>query len=279
MVGPELRAVSVSQKRIFSTYLSRYVVADFYSPSALHSGDSHLLLINDGQDLQTMKFEAILERLTNPGHLQPLVCVGIHAGENRRVEYGTASVTDYLGRGAKAADYAHFIVQELLPILATEYPLLTFKSRSVAGFSLGGLSAIDLVWEHPELFSTAGVFSGSLWWRTKDLTDGYQEDRDRIMHSKIANGRYQAGLKFYFSTGSLDELSDRNNNGIIDSIDDTLAILEELKRKGYDLTDLAYINYEDGRHDVETWGRALPAFLLWRWGVQVVPGEPVFESC
>jgi len=105
------------------------------------------------------------------------------------------------------------------------------------------------------------------------------EDKDRIMHAKITNGKYQAGLKFYFSTGSLDELSDRNNNGIIDSMDDTLALIEVLKSKGYDSQDLAYTNLEDGRHDVETWKRALPAFLLWRWGSHTVAAEPVFESC
>ena len=30
--------------------------------------------------------------------------------------------------------------------------------------------------------------------------------------------------------------------------------------------DIKYINYEDGKHDVETWGKAMPAFLLWGWG-------------
>jgi hypothetical protein len=28
---------------------------------------------------------------------------------------------------------------------------------------------------------------------------------------------------------------------------------------------IRYINYEDGKHDVETWGKAMPAFLLWGW--------------
>ena len=30
--------------------------------------------------------------------------------------------------------------------------------------------------------------------------------------------------------------------------------------------DIHYINYEDGKHDVKTWGRAMPAFLKWGWG-------------
>ena len=59
---------------------------------------------------------------------------------------------------------------------------------------------------------------------------------------------------------------DRNNNGIIDSIDDTLSLIDDLKSLGYKNDDIAYINYEDGRHDVATWARAMPVFLEWGWG-------------
>jgi hypothetical protein len=74
-------------------------------------------------------------------------------------------------------------------------------------------------------------------------------------------------LQFYFATGSLDETADRNNNGIIDSIDDTLDLIKELVVKGYyEQKDICYVNYDDGRHDIPTWGRAMPAFLLWAFG-------------
>jgi iron(III)-enterobactin esterase len=87
------------------------------------------------------------------------------------------------------------------------------------------------------------------------------------MHQQIKNGKFKEGLKFYFTTGSLDETADRNNNGIIDSIDDTESLIEELEKLGYNRNnDIRYINYEDGKHDVETWGRAMPQFLLWGWG-------------
>ena len=86
------------------------------------------------------------------------------------------------------------------------------------------------------------------------------------MHTQIASGTYAPGLKFYFTTGSLDETADRNKNGIIDSIDDTLALIERLEVLGYKKgDDIVYINFEDGKHDVTTWGRAMPHFLLWGW--------------
>ena len=99
---------------------------------------------------------------------------------------------------------------------------------------MGGLSALDIVWNHPDKFRKAGVFSGSLWWRSVDQTDkDYDDDKHRIMHQVIRNGVYHPGLKFFFQCGNMDETMDRNNNGIIDSIDDTLDLIKELMNKGY----------------------------------------------
>jgi enterochelin esterase-like enzyme len=65
----------------------------------------------------------------------------------------------------------------------------------------------------------------------------------------------------------MDETKDRNNNGIIDSIDDTLDLIKELETKGYQREkDIFYLELPDGHHDVATWGRAMPVFLKWGWG-------------
>jgi len=249
-----------------STHLARTVTIDVYAPAP--NGLLHLLLINDGQNLAQMQFENLLANLIQNNLVQPLICVGIHAGDDRRNEYATAKITDYEGRGGTIAQaYQLFVLHELLPFLAKQFDVDNWASTSFAGFSMGGLSALDVVWNHPHLFSIAGVFSGSLWWRTKALDDGYNEETDRIMHRQVKEGALQKGLKFYFTTGSQDETADRNNNGIIDSIDDTLGLIAELEAKGYQNgAQIQYINYEDGRHDVETWARAFPDFLKWGWG-------------
>jgi len=261
---------SVLQEQVLlpSEHLDRMVTIECFLPGQLTSLEGvPLLLINDGQDMETMGFKSILERLYEDELVSPVLFVAIHASADRKMEYGTARQADYLGRGAKAQAYTLFILDELLPHLRQAFNVSRFHELAFAGFSLGGLSALDIVWEHPELFSTAAVFSGSLWWRQRGLDDGYEESRDRIMHKLIRAGHYHPGLKFFFSTGSLDETADRNNNGIIDSIDDSLGVIEELVKKGYSAADdIRYINYEDGKHDVQTWGRAMPEFLKWKWG-------------
>ena len=44
--------------------------------------------------------------------------------------------------------------------MATLEKIEKFKTKAIAGFSLGGLSAIDTAWSNPGIFSIVGVFSG-----------------------------------------------------------------------------------------------------------------------
>ena len=112
----------VEQKTVESQYLNRKVTYDIYYPKAFSPTDKpSLLLINDGQDLPKMPFAPMLEQLLAKGAIQPVICVGIHAGEDRRMEYGTAKVLDFMQRGAKAEAHTQFVLYELLPLLKTTY--------------------------------------------------------------------------------------------------------------------------------------------------------------
>lgn len=257
---------------IDSILLQRNVTISCFLPRDVqHPEQMGLLLINDGQNMEELGLAAMLEDLLTANEIEPVVCIAIHTGKDRKAEYGTARYADYMGRGAKAGLYTRFIFEELLPFIHATYAVDSFKEKSFAGFSLGGLSALDIVWNHPEEFSRAGVFSGSFWWRTRGLEDGYNEETDRIMHMQIREGSFYPWLKFFFETGALDETMDRNHNGIIDSIDDTLGLIDDLITKGYDpQKDIQYLELQEGRHDIATWAKAMPVFLKWGWGVKNV---------
>jgi len=184
------------------------------------------------------------------------------------MEYGVAGQPDYKDRGAKAGLYTRFVFEELLPFLQKIF-LVPFREKAFAGFSLGGLSAIDIAWNHPGEFNKVGVFSGSLWWRSIDQAEKeYDDHQNRIMHQQVKEGQYIPGLKFFFQCGNMDETRDRNHNGIIDSIDDTMDLVKELVDKGYEMgKDIYYLEMKEGRHDVATWAKAIPVFLEWGWGV------------
>ncbi len=269
MSSTQLAGILTESKSINSVFLKREVKLDFFLPKAIVAPDKmSLLLINDGQNMQELGLEGILNELYSAKKINALVCVGIHASPMRKMEYGVAGQTDYEGRGANAGAYSSFILQELLPFIYGNYKLSSFREHVFAGFSLGGLTALDITWNHPDVFSKSGSFSGSFWWRSVDQSDeAYDDDRHRIMQQVIRNGHYYPGLKFFFQCGNMDEVLDRNNNGIIDSIDDTHDIIRELVAKGYRRDeDIYYLEMPDGRHDVATWARAMPVFLEWAFG-------------
>lgn len=257
----------VENLTVTSDYLDRDVKVDIYLPAGVSiSSALPVLFVNDGQDLVKMPFDDIMNNLYKQDAIEPLIVVAMHCSPERRLEYGTADVLDFMNRGSRARYHRKFLLLELIPYVLGKYNLHKVSEISYAGFSLGGLAALDVAWKYPEVFSKVGVFSGSLWWRLRDLDDDYNEATDRIMHKLVREGTYAEGLKFYFQTGCLDESMDRNNNGIIDSIDDTLDLIAELVAKGYNKEeDIAYYEMTDGRHDVPTWARAFPHFLKWGW--------------
>ena len=259
-------AISTLETLLFpSEILDRDLRIDFYLPPAGGNGQYDVLLINDGQDLQTMDFGSILARLYRFNAIRPLLCIGIHAGPLRKFEYGTAVTADYKGRGNLARRYMCFITEELVPAIHLFFPGKLNNRWAFAGFSLGGLSALDITWRHGDLFNIAGVFSGSLWWRTLDKDDpAYQDEQHRIMHNQIRDDKFVPGMKFFFECGTADETEDRNSNGIIDSIDDTKDLISTLINKGYNQhSDICYHEIAGGKHDTDTWALAFPFFLQW----------------
>ena len=86
------------------------------------------------------------------------------------------------------------------------------------------------------------------------------------MHLQVRKGKHYSSSKFFFECGRLDETADRNANGIINSIEDTLDLIEDMKAIGYTDDQIHYLELEDGEHNIQTWARAFPEFLKWGWG-------------
>lgn len=262
-----LPAIIKTTHELKSVYLKRTVEIEMYSPEGLLGNECvNLLLLNDGQDLAQMDFEGILHTLYEKWKIEPTIVVGIKAGDERVLEYGVANKPDFKKRGNKAQAYTDFVIKELLPFVQGEAGLTINGKRVFAGFSLGGLTAFDIAWNNEQYFDAVGVFSGSFWWRKKDLNAGYTDD-DRILHQLIRETETPPNLKFWLMTGTQDELADRNQNFIIDSIDDTIDVVKELMKKGYKRPDdIFYFEMVGGKHDVPTWGKAMPKFLEWAFG-------------
>lgn len=260
----------VKHLNIPSKYLERGVKVDVFLPPQYGHNKKQsypTIYFNDGQDMLALGMFDTLNRLYTEGLLRPIIIVAMYCNENRINEYGTARQADYKNRGNKARQYTNFVLHEVMPYIRDEYKCLNDpENTAFAGFSLGALSALDIAWDNPMLFGKIGVFSGSLWWREKEWT-AEDPDGGRIMHDIIAKSEHQEGMKFWFEVGTRDEDSDRNNNGIIDVIDDTQDLMDELFRLGYKPNeDVKYVELVGGEHNPQTWGAVMPDFLTWAFG-------------
>lgn len=276
---PSASVTVLSDDSVVSVPLNRTVQLTVILPPAYSETGPLLpvLYLNDGQDLPRLHMSDVLDSLYQAQAVRPFVLVAMHANVDRIQEYGTAAQADYMKRGSKAGAYTNFVLTELLPHIQKNYHVSADPSQTViAGFSLGGLSAFDIGFHHPEQFSRIGVFSGSFWWRSKafssDSGSTYDDDTDRIMQSLIRRSTTKPAVRFWLQTGTNDETSDRNSNGVIDSIDDTLDIIKELEKKGYgreqngNPNDIRYVEVAGGEHNQRTWSAIMPNFLTWAFG-------------
>jgi enterochelin esterase-like enzyme len=80
----------------------------------------------------------------------------------------------------------------------------------------------------------------------------------------VRDSKERPALRMWFSAGTDEDPSDRDKNGVIDMVQDTTDLIDELKQKGYqDGVDYRYVQIEGGTHDQATWAGVLPDFLQW----------------
>jgi enterochelin esterase-like enzyme len=244
---------------------------EFFLPPSYHNEPKkkfRVLFVNDGQDMEKARMKENLDSLYKADQIDEIVVVAIHTDKDRIQDYGTIASPDYKNRGSRARLYMNFVVDELIPHLKSNFHV-DFENQKAGfmGFSLGALSAFDIAWANPQLFDCVGVFSGALWWRKRAYEDGYDDHNDRLLHTTVRNGAYKNGMRFWLEAGTKDEAEDRNKNGIIDAIDDTMDLIKELEDKGYQKNkDVFYLEIPDGEHNFDTWSVCLPEFLVWAYG-------------
>jgi enterochelin esterase-like enzyme len=223
-----------------------------------------VLVALDGQNMAAWRLDETLAGLAAKGGRELPLVVAIPAGPDRLDEYGLAGLPDHAGRGGKAAEFQRFVVEVVLPAVRARYAVTTDPARTgIMGSSLGGLAAFDLAWRHPGVFGFAGIFSGSFWWRGDNASSAAKQ-QSRLAHRRVRETPPPPRLRLWFEAGTKDETDDRDGNGVIDAIQDTTELLDELERRGFRRgTDLRYVELAGGEHNEATWARALPEFLDW----------------
>ena len=227
------------------------------------------LYVNDGQDQEALQIRETLAKLFQRRQLPPIIIVAIPTNDERLHEYGTAVCPNAQNLGTKAAEYGRFFTEELMPAINQQFRTSHNPAEiGIFGVSLGGLSAFDIAWNHPELFGVVGVMSGSFWWRAAEDETAVPPNQ-LIAHEMVKQTAVKPNLRLWFEAATQDEASDRDNNGVIDAIQDTLELIDELEKIGFRQgKEVVYLEVSGGRHNYDTWAQLFPTFLRWAFGYE-----------
>ena len=260
--------IKETEDSVYSRHLQRHVkLTIINTPVPDDKNSFNLLLLNDGQDLEKLRVKEIIDSLYKKKLIQPLVVVAIHTNE-RMKELGIADYLDYKNNGSDAKKYSDFVNDELFLFIKKKTGVRKFNSITIAGCSLGGLSAFDIAWDHADRINKVGVFSGSFWYRDKDAAAAdYADGNNRIILNKIRSSRKKPDLKYWFYAGDDEEKGDRDKDGIIDVVDDTRDLIDLIRSKNVAAADdIIFTEKKEGVHEYSSWSQVFPQFLVWAVG-------------
>ena len=155
VVEKQLRSEVFGEDRPFSIYLpARFRETRRYP----------LLVVHDGFDyLRFSSLATVLDNLIHRLEIPPLVAALVQS-PNRIVEYAANDL------------HARFLVDELLPHLEEQFPLLDDPSdRALVGASFGAVASLHAAWSRPGSFGKLLLQSGSF-----AFTDSGTHDREPL---------------------------------------------------------------------------------------------------
>ena len=131
------------------------------------------------------------------GRFEPAIVVAAWSTELRSEEY-----SPWQG----APQYAHFLIEELMPRINARFRALAGAENTfVMGSSMGGLLSYYLVKNHPDAFSACGCVSSHFALSDASFTSIANVDADQTPYivRDIADGAsVPAGTRFYFDYGT-----------------------------------------------------------------------------
>lgn len=149
--NPASREGSLHSKQVESTAFGESRELQVYLPATYRDNRRYpLLVVHDGEDyLRYADLKAVLDNLTHRLEI-PSVIAALVQSPDRLKEY---SGND---------NHAKFLIDDLLPFMAAEYPLIDdAESRCLMGASFGGVASLHTAWRYPESFGSLLLQSGS----------------------------------------------------------------------------------------------------------------------
>ncbi len=212
-----------------------------------------VLYLHDGQNVfevgpfGSWHATRAVEETARRAEARELIVVGVDNTPNRLRDY--ISPDD----GGRADLYASFLIQELMPLINEKYRTLPGPANTgTLGSSAGGVAALYLAWEHPEVFGKVGAMSGSWWLRNFPARVAQDKRRD---------------LRIYLDSGD-------SGGTFRDGVSLTLSLRDSLIGR-YSLgRDLQHLIGHRHRHNEAAWGARMAGALKFLFPLTEEPPPP-----
>ena len=109
---------------------------------------------------------SITEFMSNAGLCPPMIVIGVlHPDRMTDLTFGTDKETPgIVGRGEK---FMRYVEKELMPYIESNYPTAPYKI--FIGHSVGGLTVVNTLIHHPNLFNAYVSLDAALWWNNQQI--------------------------------------------------------------------------------------------------------------
>jgi predicted alpha/beta superfamily hydrolase len=239
--------VKERKEEVYSRHLQKHISLTIIStPPPENKSDFNLLLLNDGMD-KDAAIRKIFDSIYQKKMVNSLIIVGIHAFDPGQ-EYGVAGFSDGKNKGGLASKYADFIVNELLPFIKKKSGVRSFRSVSIAGFGIAGISAIDIAWDNWQKFDKVGFLP--------EFANSNSQLDFSLLSEKILKSRKKPKLQFWLDQSGNTGNSQRNDSTSMEHLFDVLKI------KGQEKS-VTWVGIDNDKNRVNSFSDSFSQFLIW----------------
>lgn len=245
-----------------------------------------VLVMQDGQSLFSAgpfgnwKLGETMDRLVEEGRTAGIIIVGVDNSEHRWDEYGpwaNARMMDWMipswaspAQGGEASAYLSFIVDTLLPEVASRYRISTARAHTgIGGSSMGGLFALYAGLTRPDVFSKVMAMSTAVWFAE---SDGPWLSNNRLL-ALIQRRAAPADVRFYLDVGANErsrvaepKVQDATGNPVTYPqvyVEGTERVASALRERGVSDAHLRLVVDPDGIHHETAWARRFEGAVEW----------------
>jgi predicted alpha/beta superfamily hydrolase len=211
-----------------------------------------VLYFQDGQNLfdgatsfvpgEEWRLDETAERLIHAGEIEPLIVVAIdHAGRARLDEFGPVRDARH-SAGGQAHLYGRMLVEEIKPLIDSEYRTRRGPNDTgLGGSSMGGLVTLHLALHSPLVFTRLAVMSPAAWWGGGAI----------VRQVDALAGRLP--VRIWLDMGTAEGRR---------ALRDVRALRDALIRKGWrEGRDLRYVEVDGATHAEAAWGARVDQVL------------------